>query len=198
MNDLNLAQRVKDLRNQKGMTQELLAENSGLSLRTIQRIENNETVPRGDSLKRLAIALNTTPDDIIDWKIQEDKGYLTLMSLSALGFLFFPILGIIIPLIFWILKKDKLKNVNELGKSILNFEITWSILFFSYFIFLFSGLLGVIMKYISPENNAVSIINIYIPVIILYIYNVTIIVLNTIRVSRNKKTRYIPALRIFK
>ncbi|WP_299549032.1 helix-turn-helix domain-containing protein [Seonamhaeicola sp.] len=198
MNDLNLAQRVKDLRNQKGMTQELLAENSGLSLRTIQRIENNETVPRGDSLKLLAIALNTTPDDIIDWKIQEDKGYLTLMSLSALGFLFFPILGIIIPLIFWILKKDKLKNVNELGKSILNFEITWSILFFSYFIFLFSGLLGVIMKYISPENNAVSIIKIYIPVVILYIYNATIIVLNTIRVSRNKKTRYIPALRIFK
>lgn len=198
MNDSNLAQRVKELRNQKGMTQELLAENSGLSLRTIQRIENNETEPRGDSLKRLAIALNTTPDDIIDWKIQEDKGYLTLMSLSALGFLFFPILGIIIPLIFWILKKDKLKKVNELGKSILNFEITWSILFFSYFIFLFSGLLGVIMKYISPENNAVSIIKVYIPVVILYIYNVTIIVMNTIKISRNKKTRYVPALRIFK
>ncbi len=142
MNDLNLSQRVKDLRNQRGMTQELLAENSGLSLRTIQRIENNETVPRGDSLKRLAFALNTTPDEIIDWKMQEDKGYLTLMSLSALGFLFFPILGIIIPLIFWVLKKDKLKNVNELGKSILNFEITWSVLFFLYFILLFSGLIG--------------------------------------------------------
>lgn len=193
MKDLNLSQRVKDLRNQRGMTQESLAENSGLSLRTIQRIENNESVPRGDSLKRLAIALKTTPDDIIDWKIQEDRGYLTLMSISALGFLFFPILGIIIPLVFWILKKDKLKNVDKIGKSILNFEITWSIILFSYFILLFLGVFSRIMIHISPS----TILKIYIPVIILYLYNIVIIVVNTIRVSRNKEIKYIPALRIF-
>jgi transcriptional regulator with XRE-family HTH domain len=52
MNHLNLAERVKELRNRKGISQELLAEQSGLSLRTIQRIENNETVPRGETLKR--------------------------------------------------------------------------------------------------------------------------------------------------
>ena len=74
----NLAQRVKELRNRKGISQEILAEESGLSLRTIQRIENNETVPRGDTLKRLAIALDTSPDEIIDWKILEDQNYLIL------------------------------------------------------------------------------------------------------------------------
>lgn len=194
MNDLNLSQRVKGLRNQRGMTQELLAEDSGLSLRTIQRIENAETVPRGDSLKRLAIALNTTPDEIIDWKIQEDKGYLILMSLSALGFLFFPILGIILPLVFWILKKDKLKNVNELGKSMLNFEITWSIVFFSYFILLFMGVFSSIFRHITPF----SVFKAYVPIIILYIYNFTIIIINTVRVSKGKKYNYIPSLRIFK
>ncbi|MBP0903125.1 DUF4870 domain-containing protein [Mariniflexile gromovii] len=194
MNNLNLSQRVKDLRNQKGMTQELLAENSGLSLRTIQRIENNETVPRGDSLKRLAIALNTTPDEIIDWKIQEDKGYLILMSLSTLGFLFFPILGIIIPLVFWVLKKDKLKNVNELGKSILNFEITWSLILFSYFIMLFTGIVGGIVRHITPFG----VLKAYIPIIILYIYNFTIIIVNTVRVSKGKTGKYIPSLMIFK
>ena len=194
MNDLNLSQRVKGLRNQRGMTQELLAEDSGLSLRTIQRIENAETVPRGDSLKRLAIALNTTPDEIIDWKIQEDKGYLILMSLSALGFLFFPILGIILPLVFWILKKDKLKNVNELGKSMLNFEITWSIVFFSYFILLFMGVFSSIFRHITPF----SFFKAYVPIIILYIYNFTIIIINTVRVSKGKKYNYIPSLRIFK
>lgn len=193
MNNLNLSQRVKGLRNQRGMTQELLAEDSGLSLRTIQRIENAETVPRGDSLKRLAIALNTTPDEIIDWKIQEDKGYLILMSLSALGFLFFPILGIILPLIFWILKKDKLKNVDELGKSILNFEITWSIVFFSYLILLFMGVFS-ILRHITPF----SVLKVYIPIIILYIYNFTIIIINTVRVSKGRKYKYIPSLRIFK
>lgn len=75
MDTFNLAQRVKELRNRKGISQEILAEASGLSLRTIQRIENNETAPRGDTLKRLAIALDTTPDDIVDWKIQEDKSF---------------------------------------------------------------------------------------------------------------------------
>lgn len=195
---MNLSQRVKELRCRKGMSQELLAEESGLSLRTIQRIENNESEPRGDTLKRLAIALNTSPDEILDWTILEDKGYLTLMSLSALGFLFFPILGIILPLIIWILKKDKLKNANELGKSILNFEITWCLLLFSYFIILFSGFLGVIMGYFGNIVGPATILKLYIPVILLYIYNITIIILNTIKVFKNKKHRYIPTLKIFK
>lgn len=195
---MNLSQRVKELRCRKGMSQELLAEESGLSLRTIQRIENNESEPRGDTLKRLAIALDTSPDEILDWTILEDKGYLTLMSLSALGFLFFPILGIILPLIFWILKKDKLKNANELGKSILNFEITWCLLLFSYFIVLFSGFLGVIMGYFGNIVGPATILKLYIPVILLYIYNITVIILNTLKVFKNKKHRYLPALKIFK
>ena len=42
-----LSKRLKELRNQRGLSQELLAEDSGLSLRTIQRIENSETKPTG-------------------------------------------------------------------------------------------------------------------------------------------------------
>src|SRR5690606_28304196 len=164
----------------------------------IQRIENNETVPRGDSLKRLAIALNTSPDDIVDWKIQEDKGYLTVMCLSALAFFFFPILRIVVPLIFWILKRDKVKNVDKVGKSLLNFEITWAILFFTYIIFIFTGVIGRIAMFIDPSNTRASIGEIYIVVLIFYAFNFVIIVWNTVRVSRNKPTKYIPAIRIFR
>ncbi len=195
MKNLDLAQRVKDLRRRKGVSQEVLAEESGLSLRTIQRIENNETVPRGDTLKRLAIALNTTPDKVIDWQVQEDKGYLTLMNISALGFLIFPLLGIIVPLILWLLKKDKLKNVNEVGKSILNFEITWSILFYLYIIFWFSGLVGRIMKNVEPQGVFLKFL---VPIMILYLYNIVMILFNTIRAYRNEKTKYVPSLRLFK
>jgi|GEM_PF-5394916 len=42
----DLAGRVKEFRNRKGLSQEKLAETSQLSLRTIQRI------PRGDTLQR--------------------------------------------------------------------------------------------------------------------------------------------------
>ena len=61
-----LSKRLKELRNQKGMSQETLAEESGLSLRTIQRIENGRSNPTGDTLKRLSNALNVTPDELID------------------------------------------------------------------------------------------------------------------------------------
>jgi uncharacterized Tic20 family protein len=195
MNDLNLSQRVKELRNRKGISQENLAEESGLSLRTIQRIENNETVPRGDTLKKLAIALDTSPDEIVDWKIQEDQNYLTLMSLSALGFLFFPLLGIIIPLTMWIFKKDKLKNVNELGKSMLNFQISWTLLLFLYYIFIITGMFGGGLRGILPNFGMLTM---FIPLIILYAYNIITTVYNTIRIYNRKSFKYRPALRILR
>ena len=49
---------MKTLRLQSGISQDELAALTQLSLRTIQRIENGETAPRGDSLKRIAAALN--------------------------------------------------------------------------------------------------------------------------------------------
>lgn len=197
MDDSGLSKKIKDLRIQNGITQEALAEKSGLSLRTIQRIENGESIPRGDSLKRLAIALNTSPDDIIDWKIQEDRGYLTVMCLSALEFLFFPILGIIVPLVFWVLKKDKVKNVDRVGKSILNFEITWVIFFFSLIILLFTGVIGKLVLFINPEARF-SLGLVYAAVLIIYGYNLIVIIVNTVRVANGKPTKYIPAIRIFR
>jgi transcriptional regulator with XRE-family HTH domain len=78
----DLAKRVKELRKRNSMSQELLAENSGLSLRTVQRIENGETQPTGDSIKRLSSALNVTPNELIDWQIIEDSKALLLLNLS--------------------------------------------------------------------------------------------------------------------
>ncbi|WP_146035304.1 helix-turn-helix domain-containing protein, partial [Formosa algae] len=94
MNNQNLAIKIKDLRNRKGFSQEQLAEESKLSLRTVQRIEKGESIPRGDTLIKLTQALGVTPDDLLEWTDIEDKGYLTLLNLSALtGLLFNPLLG---------------------------------------------------------------------------------------------------------
>ena len=51
MKNLELSKKIKELRTRKGLSQEELSEEAGLSLRTIQRIENGETEPRSDSLK---------------------------------------------------------------------------------------------------------------------------------------------------
>jgi transcriptional regulator with XRE-family HTH domain len=195
MTQFSLSQRVKELRTKKGISQELLAEETGLSLRTIQRIENEETLPRGDSLKRLAQALNTSPDEIIDWKIQEDSNYLTIMNLAALTFLFFPLLGILIPLILWIFKRDKIQSVNELGKSILNFQISWTLAIFFYSIFL---LIGIFRGFLLSEDPNESPLPILLPIIGLYLYNIFMIILNTLRVYNKKTFHYKPALQILK
>ncbi|WP_321308966.1 helix-turn-helix transcriptional regulator [Marinifilum fragile] len=57
-----ISSNIKDIRINKKLSQEDLSEKSGLSLRTVQRLENGESVPRGDTLRRLADALKL-PDN---------------------------------------------------------------------------------------------------------------------------------------
>ncbi|MFT4757392.1 MAG: transcriptional regulator with XRE-family HTH domain, partial [Vicingaceae bacterium] len=60
-----LAKRLKELRALRGMSQEYLADESRVGLRTIQRIENNESGPTGETLKRIAIALDVELSELI-------------------------------------------------------------------------------------------------------------------------------------
>jgi uncharacterized Tic20 family protein len=191
MSKSELSKRVKELRSRKGFSQEQLAENSGLSLRTIQRIENGETEPRGETLKRLMNALDAAPDDLMDWSIAEDKGFLTAVNLSALGFFVFPLLGILIPLIMWISKKDKLKDINKTGKEILNFQITWNLLVFMIYIFFMGGVL-LTGSLIRNPFILVGIIG------FLYMYNFLFIIINTVRIYNEKEIRYFPKIRFIR
>ena len=189
MEEENIADKIKEYRHKVGFSQNQLASESGLNLRTIQRIENGETVPRGDSLRRLAIAFGSSPDELINWKTKEDKNVLTILNLSQLLFIAFPILGILVPFIIWILEKENVKGVDETGKSILNFQITWSLVFFS-----FSGI-GVFFR-IGLLPIGISTSHWLALVLVLYIYNIFIIILNMILSANQKKQFYKPALRI--
>ena len=187
MEHSELSKRVKEFRTRKGLTQELLAENAGLSLRTVQRIENGEVVPRGDTLKRLALALKVSPDEIIDWQVTEDRNVLLILHLSQFGYLIAPFIGIIIPLVVWVQKKDKIRHVDEQGKSILNFQITWTLIFF----LAIGGFIAAIFMRYLPVTSAFIL---YAVMIGLYLYNAFLIVINTILSINRKKVYYIPAL----
>jgi transcriptional regulator with XRE-family HTH domain len=191
MNKNHLAIRLKELRNQKGLSQEVLADESSLSLRTIQRIENGETNPTGDTLQRLSNAMNVNPDELIDWSIKEDNKYLTFLNLSALTFLFFPMLGILVPFILWSSKKGKIKNINKLGKDLINFEITWTLtlFFIPFLIFLFTkiGLL---------ESLTLSIIFTIIGV--MYLINLIFILINALRINNEKEVIYFPQIKFLR
>lgn len=200
MKNIELAQKIKELRTRKGLSQEKLAETAQINLRTIQRIEGGETEPRGDTLKRIANALNVTPDELIDWTEQEDKGLLVFLNLSALSFIAFPLLGVIVPLAIWILKKDKITNTNEIGRHLLNFQISWClILFLSYAIFFFSMILHlrIPLPDISIMNlGGMELLILMVPVF--YLVNIMFIVVNSIRSYNGKSVFYRPAFRFLK
>lgn len=199
MKNKELSRKIKELRNRKGYSQEQLSEKAGLSLRTIQRIENGETEPRGDSLKRLADVFDVLPDEITDWTIQENKGFLITLNLSALSFIILPPLGILIPLAIWISKKDRIKGINDIAKSLLNFQITWTIFFFlGYIGIIVFALLRITPHLLSPETGNLLLTSAVIFCAAMHLYNLIFVIVNSIRLNNEKTVRYYPAIRFLK
>ena len=58
MNQPELGQKINDLRNNKGITQKELSEACNVDIRTIQRIESGEVIPRMSTLKLIAATLD--------------------------------------------------------------------------------------------------------------------------------------------
>jgi len=197
MKETDLSKKIKELRIRLGLSQDELATTSQLNLRTVQRVENGETEPRGDTLKRLANALNVTPNDLIEWTEQEDRGFLTFLNLSALAFLAFPLLGIIVPLALYMLKKDKIKHIDYTGKRILNFQISWCLLvFLGYIIFIGAAIFHFNIH--IPEVSfgglgSLELAIIFIP-LILYSANILLIVINAFRSYKGRQVIYKPAI----
>ncbi|MBF8964741.1 helix-turn-helix domain-containing protein [Pontibacter sp. FD36] len=122
-----LGQKILDIRKRKGLSQEELSEQAGISLRTLQRIEKNESEPRGYTLQSICQALDVDVEEVYDYGKEPDKGVLLLMHLSVLSYLLMPLGNLIFPLIIWITQKKKVLHVHEQGISLLNFQITWSL-----------------------------------------------------------------------
>jgi len=187
--------KIKTLRMTKGLSQEELAEQTGLSLRTIQRIENNETDPRGDSLKRLAQALQTTPGEMIEWRVEEDRSYMGMVALGSCAFVVFPLLGILITMIFWILKKDKMQSVDRLGKAILNFQITWTLaVCINVLLFLYMAFVGINNVRLTSYQPFYF----FIPVFFIYLFLLVVSLVNALRIFKGLRYRYVPAIKFFR
>lgn len=200
MENQHLAMKIKDLRNRRGFSQEQLSEESKLSLRTIQRIEKGESEPRGDTLVKLTQALGVTPDDLLEFAAIEDKSYLSLLNLSALSIVIQPLLGVIIPLVMWILKREKIKHVEDTGKKLINFQITWALFF--YLIFTVTAMMGGhgVLSF-NFFSSFLSFLRLSIPGILLftmYLYNIILIFVNIRRSQKEKKSKYFPAISFLK
>lgn len=133
--------KISQIRKQKALSQEQLAELSKVNVRTIQRIENNETTPRGATLKLLCDALEITPDEIVNFDKIQDNSFIVWLHLSVLLGYVLPLGNIIVPLILWINNRNKIDCVDSQGKNIINFQIIFSIILFVIILFSISTIL---------------------------------------------------------
>lgn len=125
---------IKHIREQFGFTQAGLAEETGLSLRTIQRIESSNKEPKGHTLKVIAQVFHIEPK-LLQEKFKNarkaqksEKTSIQLINLSILAFIGIPFGNLIFPSILW-WKNRKSKLVDEVGRRIVNFQIIWWIIF---------------------------------------------------------------------
>lgn len=202
MSETNLSKKVKELRIRKGFSQEELAEKSGLSLRTIQRIENGETDPRGDSLQRLSAAFDVQPNDLIEWNTREDTSALEVLNLSSLAFLVFPLFGIVVPLIVWTGKKNQIKGFDKLAKEILTFQIIWCVAVFVVFAIVTFRMTQTFTSIqdgdVSPTMVSEQMKIMWIAYPLLGVLNIGMIILNAIRIKRGKTAWYYPKFKSIK
>ena len=97
-----MEKRIQQLRKDKGLSQEALADLAGLSIRTVQRIEAGVSKPRAFTLQALATALQVEIIELSEpdgGKSGGRKDYRPVkwMNLSILGQLILPLANIVLP-----------------------------------------------------------------------------------------------------
>jgi len=122
MNQPDLGLKVTELRQQKGLSQEQLAERCEVSPRTIQRIESGEVDPRTYTLHCLSTVLEF---DFGEENAGNENLWLTIMHISSI------FVALIVPLLLWSWKKTQSYKIDKQGRQVLNFQITMTLLLFA-------------------------------------------------------------------
>jgi len=95
--------------------------------------------------------------------MKEDNQLLVITHLSQLIYLVTGFGGLIVPLILWQVNKDKVYQMDEHGKSIINFQINlilWSVICVPLILFCGLGFIGIlvlgILAIVFPIVNAIK------------------------------------------
>ena len=191
---------LKKIREQQNLTQEELAEKSGISVRTIQRIEAG-TEPKGYTLKTLASTLDIPEKDLLIPIIQTElikidepilinkfetekpistdenveisnSTLIKIINLSSLPFAWFPIANFLPPLLIMIFTKEK----SSIVKQIISIQILLAII---------SPIIFLIVAFLKLGSASVMI-----TMVSLTLANVFIILRNAYEIDKKKNLRY--------
>jgi uncharacterized Tic20 family protein len=203
MDKTSIAKKIIHFRKVKGITQETLAEVTGLNVRTIQRIEAGEVDPRLYTLKSIADALEVNLEELLPDPTQHELNQIAVLHITPIGFFLFPVLGnVLLPFIFWMLKREEINGINKHGKDILNGQLTYSIIASVFAGFYFTIILSTMFLPGNPVmTNFLMHFPIYILIGMVFAFIVFGIVpaINAIRVYKGKEPlRYPLKINFFK
>ena len=185
MNQPDLGLKITELRQQKGLTQEKLAEYCEVSTRTIQRIESGEVEPRSFTRNSLG---NILEFDFGRENTGNESLWLALLHLSS------AVSVVFIPLLLWSWKKDQSYKVDRQGRQVLNFQITMMLLLFV-FTLVWIVIPSALMMAQGLDRGAGWIANIFtllppLPLIFLAIFTSYQAVVNTVRALSDRPVHY--------
>ena len=139
MNKPNYNEIIKTARKAQGLTQQELADEAGVSLRTVQRIERETEEISGFSLRQICNVLDIPLEKIIMQnvdKVSIDNNQtvsIRNLYLSSLTFIIFPLLGFIVPAAVGLSKTNRSPNYNKHLRFILIIQGIQFLMFFPIF-----------------------------------------------------------------
>lgn len=171
-NNNDLAEKLKEYRRLANFSQESLAATSGISIRTIQRMEAGGSVGSAYTLEKLATALGIHVSELIREQIPVvdaqtiDNNRLNIINLSALSVILLPFFNIALPLVI-LLKSKGNTALSKPGRRIISFQILWTlgtlvlIILIPLFLLLFRPLRGGSIPMSIPVYYACVAVNVY-------------------------------------
>jgi transcriptional regulator with XRE-family HTH domain len=187
---MNLAQKIATARHALGLTQEELANRANITVRTVQRLETGESVPRTFTIKALASALQMSFEELNatsnpatnEHPIATDQAdtahFLQLCCLSCFSFIVIPYVHFLIP--HHLLKKEKQLNpsASAFAKQMIRQQIYWVISF--HLLLLVTLALNFLISYF---NGTFFIYYLWI-VLLLYLLNIVIILSRLVKIRQ--------------
>lgn len=162
--------KIKLLRNKYGWTQTDLSKKTGLSVRTIQRLESGKVKIKGHSLQQLI--------RVFGEELEEKETFsseIELINLSALSFIIIPFGNLIFPILIWNKKRKENETIDTEGRKIVNIQINWQIMT------ILGALLFILIKHLTEFNV------IFLGMISLVFVNIAIIILIANQIKTKQK-----------
>jgi transcriptional regulator with XRE-family HTH domain len=184
--------KIAEARKNKGLTQEEVADRASVTVRTIQRIESGETIPRNFTLKAIAEVLGIPFNELVykdtpspspyisrDFETEDTVHFLQLLNLSCFTYIIIPYIHFLIPM--YILRRRKELNMRVLitGRKMVQTQVIWVVALN------LTLLLTVVYNLGFARNHRAYYIHYLWPTFLLYFLNAVIILVTHFRIKRN-------------